>query len=78
MVWRSREEALKEAEKFNEKSLQKSKLSALTSKVLPGNALIQSLLKKKSLQCESNIEGTTRQHINPVLSEEKESAMQDH
>ena len=58
--------------------LQKSKLSAITSKVLPGNALIQSLPKNKSLQCESNNEGPTRQRINLVLTEEQESAMRDH
>ena len=51
MVWRSNEEALKEAEKLNER--------------IPPEIKIIS----------SNIEGPTRQRVNPVLTEEKESAM---
>ena len=53
MVWRSREEALKEAEKFNER--------------IPPEIKIIS----------SNIEGPTRQRVNPVLTEEQESAMRE-
>ena len=43
-----------------------------------GMSTFYHLPKNKSLQCESNIEGPTRQRFNPVLTEEEESAMRDH
>ena len=41
------------------------------------NAQQQSLRKNKRLRGESNIKGLNKQGVNPVLTEEQESAMQD-
>ena len=77
VVQRSREEALKEMEKYKARIPPELKLSPLRSKALPGNALTQSLRKNKRLHGESNIKGLNRQGVNPVLTEEQESAMRD-
>ena len=53
ILLRSREEALKEAEKYNEK--------------IPPEIKIIS----------SKIEGTTRQRVNPILTEEQEAAWRE-
>ena len=77
VVQRSREEALKEMEKYNARIPPEVKIIASISKALPGNALTQSLRKNKRLHGESNIKCLNRQGVNPVLTEEQESAIRD-